>query len=316
MTSAVRTGLCLVLILGLLGCTSITSSPTSSPSVPSLDEPSLVPSAAASVQPSIGLESLSPTPPVETSGPPKTPKPPKSARPSQSASAPGPNLVVTKFVTDDDRFVVDIHSEVRVTVKNAGNEDAGPFKVGISFTDGVGGGGTAPTQVDGLPAGDSIQVSIIISPLAAGNLIYTATADSAGEVAESNENDNSKDLSVQVIDNVNLAFVPGMVLVDRQDDGTYQLSAQVKNTGSSDLNDRFQIGITWQYSGGSGTFPTLSCCSHRPPMISAGGSIGLGEQVSFPASGGYVVTLLLDPNDDITESSDSDNADFETVTVP
>jgi len=211
-----------------------------------------------------------------------------------------------------------VDTDGRVTVKNIGNADAGAFAIGVNWVrdDGLGLGSYSGVPVDGLAAGDSVQVTVNISLQDAGAVTFTATADTGQVVAESNEADNGKDLSVRAIDNINLAFVPGMVFADPNDDGSYSLTGQIENTGSADLNDRFRIGITWQSSAGSGTFADLTCCSHAPPMVAAGSSIGVGEQVSFPASGGYVVTLLLDPNDDIAESTDSDNGFFLPVNVP
>src|SRR5689334_17893838 len=185
--------MCLTLASGLLGCTSVTTGPTDAPSGGASVVPSQVASPSASVPASPSVESVPPTSALESSPPTKTPKPPKSARPSQPSGPPAPNLVITKFVTDDDQFVVDIHSQVRITIKNEGTVDAGLFELGISFTDGVGGGGITPTPVDGLAAGESFQIPIIINPLAPGNVTYTATADSGDAVSESNEDDNSMD---------------------------------------------------------------------------------------------------------------------------
>jgi hypothetical protein len=303
-------GIALVVVLN--GCTSVTTVPTSVPSVQIAPSPSIaadsLPSTGPSVAPSLSAETAQPT---------KTPKPPKSAPPSQPTGPAGTNLVVTKFVADDEQFVVGIHSQARVTIKNVGTVDAGSFDLGVSFTDGVGGGGITPTAVDGLAAGESIQVSIIIAPLVPGNFTYTATADARNVVAETDETDNTATLSRKVVSAINLTFVPGSAAVERNDDGSYTPEVEVENTGSSDLNDHFVVGITWKSTTDSGTFSDLTCCSHNAPILKAGSSVSLTlSSVQFPMAGGYVVTFAIDPNDEIAESDEHDNVDFVPINVP
>jgi subtilase family serine protease len=172
--------------------------------------------------------------------------------------------------------------------------------------------------VDGLPAGESVQLPIIINPLAPGNVTYTATADSGDAVSESNETDNSKDLSIAVVDNINLAFVPGGFSVDPQnDDGTFTIRFAITNNGTADLNHFFRVGISWKSKvNGEGTFDDEACCSHPAPDLAAGSSVGFSTQERFPASGDYALILLIDPDNDIAESSETDNGDFETLHVP
>ncbi len=113
---------------------------------------------------------LPPTTPPPTRAP-KTPKPPKPTNPPKSVAPtepPGPslpNLIVTKFVTDAERVVVGQHTDARVTIKNEGTEDAGTFDVGISYSrdDGLGLGSYSGMPIDGLAAGESVQVTVNIS---------------------------------------------------------------------------------------------------------------------------------------------------------
>jgi CARDB/PLAT/LH2 domain len=99
-----------------------------------------------------------PPPPDPTLPPPPPPPPP-----------PLPDLQITAF------------NLMGFTVANAGAGAAGPFIVSVSFT--------SNHSFAGLAAGASIVQPALIQCF--GGTTYTATADSAGQVAESNESNNA-----------------------------------------------------------------------------------------------------------------------------
>jgi hypothetical protein len=304
----------LVVALSMLGCTTVTTGPTAAPSAQLTAGPSL----SATVLPSL-VTSAEPSLVSETTEPSKPTKPPKSPKPTQPTGPAVPNLIVTKFTTDEDRFVVDIHAQVRVTVKNDGTADAGPFDLGISFTDGVGGGGITPTSVDGLAAGDSIQLTIVISPLAAGNLTYTATADAGDSVAESNEDDNTGTLAIAVVDLPNIGFFDEpFKIVQLPGETGYRLQYNYKNLGDVTVETIFTISFDWSSINASGNFPADDCCGTSHGMHWGPGAETLSNNgpFNFPTGGDYTVTVTLDSANVVEESDETDNKQSAQVTVP
>ena len=169
------------LVFVLAGCASVSSVPSASP----LPTQSVEPSVPAS----------EPTATVPPSG---TPTPPPTAPPPTGPSL--ANLVITKFVAANDPIVVGVKTNGRVTIKNEGTADAGPFELSWGFAgDSGGGGGNLPQPVDGLAAGDSVQLTVDLSLDFDGGYTFTATADSGKVIAESNEDDNTATLHVTAI---------------------------------------------------------------------------------------------------------------------
>ena len=293
------------LVWALAGCTSIT---------PTASEPSGAPSAAATVDLAV--------PP--TSGPLATPTPPRAPKPSKqpktAAPSTGPskaNLVITEFVAITDPVAAGGKAQARVTIKNEGTADAGSFDLahGFSADDGSSVGGTVPQPVDGLAAGDSVQLTVDISLDTAGAYTFTATADVNKAVDESNEGDNVATLKVTVVDLVNLAWPEDQFTMVREANGSYDINFRVLNSGTVSSNTDFSIGLAWSSDGHSGTFPTMPCCG----QILVAGSFSDAFSVpgfAFPEPGTYTVTATLDLDNVIPESDETDNQTTLDVTVP
>lgn len=313
----VRAAALLVLAIGLVGCT-VVGEPSAAPSVLPSAVPSVDGTVVATGAPSV---SVAPSFAGDTPRPAKTPKPPKST-PSQPSGPALPNLAVSKFITDADHLIVGQNASARVTVANDGSADAGKFNLSISFTGGGdgggGGGGSLPTVVDGLAAGDSVQVTVKIASFEPGDLTYTATADSGNAIAESNEDDNTATLSLSAVALPNLAWGPAGFSVSRYpgQDG-WELDVDVKNDGAADDVDNFAISFAFSSGTASGTFPDLSCCNeYGPPSLAVGGHQTEGVGIfQFPTSGTYTVTATLDSGNKVTESNESDNTFTYQVTT-
>ena len=211
------------LVLSIAACTSV-SSASPVPSTSPLPSPTFASSAAPTLAPSEPPASVPPA---------TTPKPPKTAKPSTGPSL--PNLVITKFVAANDPIQAGVKTSGRVTIKNEGTADAGPFQLswGFSADAGGGGGGNVPQPVDGLAAGESVQLTVNLSIDFGGGYTYTATADSGKVITESNEDDNSATLHVTVISQANLVWPEGgFSVTPNADIGGYDLSFQVQNLGT------------------------------------------------------------------------------------
>ena len=300
----------------LVGCTTVSSPASPLPSASA--EPSAVPSSALTSATPLVL----PSAPAITDAPAKTPKPPKTAPPSTGPSL--PNLVITKFVAATDPIVVGAKTSGRVTIKNEGTADAGPFDLswGFSADEGGGGGGNVPQPVDGLAAGDSVQLTVDLSLDFGGGFTFTATADSGKVITESNEDDNNATLHVTAIGLANLAWpdLAFSVTLDTAGNGGYDINYQVNNTGTADAPP-FKIGVAFSSSLSSGTFAEQDCCwggPGTPENLAAGSESGMFSAVgyNFPEPGTYTVTATLDAENIIPESNEDDNTATYLVIVP
>ncbi|HEY5489187.1 MAG TPA: CARDB domain-containing protein, partial [Candidatus Limnocylindrales bacterium] len=267
--------------------------------------------------------SVVPSEPTVTPPPSKTPKPPKTAPPSTGPSL--PNLVITKFVAANDPILVGAKTNGRVTIKNDGTADAGPFALGWGFSadEGGGGGGNVPQPVDGLAAGDSVQLTVDLSLDFAGGFTFTATADSGNVITESNEDDNTATLHVTAVSEPNLVWPDGgfSVTADTAGNGGYDLNYQAQNSGTADTTVSFQISFAWSNSLASGTFPAEDCCFAGPGTEDTLPAGQLSTQYSvqsyqFPSQGTYTVVATLDASNVIPESNEADNTATYDVTVP
>lgn len=235
------------------------------------------------------------------------------------------NLVITKFVAATDPIVAGAKTDGRVTIKNEGTADAGPFDLsyGFSADDGSSFGGHVPQPVDGLAAGESVQLTVDLSLDDAGSYTFTATADSDQVISESNEDDNSTTLQVTAISQANLVWPDGAfsVTADTAGNGGYDLNYQVHNSGTADTTVSFNITFEWSSALSSGTFPTEDCCFAGPGTdvgLAAGGSSTSYSVVGyhFPSAATYTVVATLDSDNVIQESNEDDNKATYQVTVP
>jgi len=291
----------------LAGCTTI--APLSSPASPSAPAEESPAASTPEPTPSTSFPNVTPTEtPTET---PTTA--PKTPMPVKSPTGPTlPNLVITRFTTSDDPVVVGAKTDGKVTIKNTGTADAGAFSLGLSWNNdnGLGSGADSPVAVDGLAAGDSVQVTVDLSLTDAGSFTFTAEADSSHAVAESSEDDNTKTLATTAVSLANLYFaVPVSVVFE---DGGYDVKFKVGNSGTADASGVYFDVFAFDSAG-------IQTDLGKEPVfdpIVAGTTAGFVQGVDFPASGDYKLYVLLDPDNTIDESNENDNEGGTDVTVP
>jgi hypothetical protein len=305
----------------VVGCASITAEPSDSPNLPSSAAPSglstLVPTVAPTIQPTLTIATPPPSAVVETPRPSKSPKPPRSAAPSGPAL---PNLVVTKFVTDADPVVAGIDTSGRVTIKNIGTADAGSFSIGVSWQsdDGLNQGTYSGLPVDGLAAGDSVQVTVNITLPDPAAVTFTARADTDQTITESNEDDNTGTLAVTAVASMaNLLFDSFTVAPDPANANGYTFDWVVRNSGTEDVTALIYVNTNYVSGTVSGMFEDSSCCTHPQPMLAAGDTLDLTTgPYYFPESGEFILTSTVDPDDYVPESDETDNYVTASVNVP
>jgi len=227
-------------------------------------------------------------------------------------------LAVTKFVTDLDQFVLGQSAPARITIKNDGTADSSSFDLGITYTDGLGGGQLKSTFVDGIAAGESVQISVNIAPLVAGDLTFTATADSGEVVAESNENDNALTLRATAVELPNISFGDDSLEIAQLPGETgYRIEFNYTNSGDVTITTEFRIALEWSSVLSSGSFPSDSCCDTNHGMAWGPGARVYSQPgpYNFPEAGTYTVTVTLDADNGIQESNETDNVQTTTVTL-
>lgn len=304
-----------VLGLAAAGCTSVSPEASVAPSGSASASASALATAPGSAAPSVPAVSAPPSTEVAT---PKPSKPPKATPPTGPAQA---NLIVSKVATKADPFLTGVDTQIDVTIKNVGNAEAGSFSIGVSYLrdDGLGQGTQSGAPVDGLAAGKSVRVAVNYTLPDPGAVTFTATVDIGDEVAESNEDDNTGTLSVTAV-----AALPNLVIdsftmqPDPENPGDYRSDYEVRNSGTADLTQPFQVAYTWALaSGGVGSFDGDSCCTHPQPVLAAGQTAGITHSaLHFPSSGTYIVTIAADPANEISESDETDNYATASVNVP
>lgn len=107
-----------------------------------------------------------------------------------------PDLMVSSLTSPSSSVVAGSNLSFAYTIKDIGTAGAGASAVGISLD----GKALSSSQISALVAGGSFSTSGVISTsgLAAGNHVLTLTADSTGQVAESNEANNAASLTFAV----------------------------------------------------------------------------------------------------------------------
>lgn len=237
-----------------------------------------------------------------------------------------PNLIVTKVALGADPWLINTDTPLNVTVKNDGSAAAGASYVSAQAVtaDGNTTNDLGQQNVASLAPGASTQVAFNANVANATDYTITATADFYDDIAESNENDNTKEIkatAVDVPDLPNLVFAPnGFTMTPDADPALgYDINMVIANTGTVDVTNQFNVSFTWDTAAASGSFDPYQCCTTEGgPVIAAGatsGNVGASGN-HFPAPGAYKVYALLDSDDVIHESNENDNQAEYDVTVP
>jgi len=325
----VRIFLGLAVLAVAVGCTSVapvtSSAPGASPgtslTVPTgstVDVPSLGPAfsptgsiSLTSVPPtSVPPTSATPTDTVATGKPIKTPK---------STDALAPNLIVTKIERDPGSILAERPFDVSVTIRNIGNADAGSSQGAIqenNLGDGVQ-GVLDPFPVGALKKGKSVTVDLSVTLPKEGNWKLIAIADFKEDIDESDEKDNTSDLSVKVVGglpdlawaNGGFSFTPSQTKA-----GYYDVAYDFINMGTADYAaETTFIAVNWfrDEDSASGDFPDVpvgDLAVHEERVLE--------QSLSFPGPGTYKIYALLDKRGVVDELNEDNNESQISVTVP
>jgi subtilase family serine protease len=108
---------------------------------------------------------------------------------------PQPDLIVSALTPGQSSYTAGSGISVTATIKNQGTAATGGFYVSLNS-----GGSTQSSYVSGLAVGSSTTVSFsFVAPATAQTLTMTATADSTNIIAESNEANNTRSVSVAIV---------------------------------------------------------------------------------------------------------------------
>jgi len=309
MTRSVRPFLCglAATLLVVSGCTTVApvASPQPSPA------PSVVPSVILIATPApLVLPTELPSSVLPTVAPSEVPKPTKSAKPSAAAA---PDLVVGKLVVGVDPWLAKTDTPLTVTVKNIGTADAAKFVVGAEADSASAQNYLADQDIPSLAAGASSEVTFTLNVGEAGDYTMKATVDKYDDVSELSESDNTKSLNATAVSLPNL-YVDGSLFVNPPAAGSssYEVDFTIGNNGSADAPD--PVVKLFAYDSADNQ---VDLGSHQLPFaLAAGQKKDLSYDVQFPASGDYKLYVLLDPDNAIDESDETDNEAEADVTVP
>ena len=147
-----------------------------------------------------------------------------------------PNLIVTKVALGADPWLINTDTALNVTVKNDGSAAAGASYVSaLAVTaDGNATNDLGQQDVASLAPGASTQVAFNANVANATDYTITVTADVYDNVAESNENDNTKSLTASAVDLPNL-YINGTLAVTPKAAGSdsYEVAFSIGNNGSA-----------------------------------------------------------------------------------
>ncbi len=254
-------------------------------------------------------------PPTDAPVPTRTPKP---------TAAAAPNLVVRKFEIDANFILAETPVDALITVRNTGTQDAGRFSVAIKETN-TDGGATSTSDPfaveEGLAAGATKNITISITLPTAGHWKLTAVADTDAEVDESNEDDNSSEIAVNV-----LAGLPdfawykdGFSVFDQSEvtaDGhKIELEAKFQNVGTATYSSSpISIGIKW-YRDEDSASGDLTPFSFADDMEPGATPVDLTKIDYLPGPGTYTLYAYLDDGRVIDELSEDNNEAQAVITI-
>ena len=222
------------------------------------------------------------------------------------------DLIVTSLSTNKAVYNADETVTVMATVKNQGLRSASGFYVALTSTDLT----TQTKYISSLVAGGSTSVTFSYTAgryTSDKTISITAAADSTGAIAESNESNNTRAASFKV-----LAYIPPMpdltvtaltgnkTMYEAGD--TMTITGTVKNIGES-AAAATTVRLT---VAGIGTF------SANLSALSSGASQTVTFTCTAPTSlnaQSITMTALVDPNNLVAESNESNNSRTVTISV-
>jgi subtilase family serine protease len=229
--------------------------------------------------------------------------------------------VIGKFEIDADVLLIETPFDVLVTIKNTGTGISGPFQGAVQElnTDNPGQPIADPFDVDGqIAPGESRSITVSVAVQQPGNWQFTAIADFQNDVDESDERDNSKDVTAKV-----LAGLPdlewqadGFIASYSGESGAdgykIDLEAKIRNIGTASFEDTIYIGMTWyDEAGHSGDLVPFPIIDGIPP-----GETGDLSKIDFlPGPGTYKIYATIDSEHVLDELNYDNNQAQVTLTI-
>gem|GEM_PF-310183 len=229
-----------------------------------------------------------------------------------------PNLVLSEFTitnqNDETTLQVGDQAFFNLTIMNNGTLST---TTGFTISYTIGNEVFTSTYDNVLAAGATIMETVEIEgPSAPGSLTVTAKLDSEEVIEESNENDNSLEATVTIIDES--TELPNLVLQEftiTNTDGESEVefgeelfgNLIIVNNGTVDINETFKFSL--MADGETETF------DFELP-IAAGQTLTLPFDVGIADEAGeFEFTITLDSDDQIVESDESDNSGIVTIVI-
>ena len=217
-----------------------------------------------------------------------------------------PDLVVSKINFSPGNPVTDDEITLWVFVKNAGRGASGPSEVQVK----VGGESNPPAiRVPALDPGREYRYTKKVAFGRAGNYIVTATADVHNAVAESHENNNIQQKTIQVkppakpdlvVSKIN--FSPGNPTASDE----ITLWVFVKNIGPGKAgNSGVRVKV-----GGESNPPVI-----QVPALPPGQEWRYSKKFTLGREGGYIVTVTADAMNTLSETNEGNNSKQATIRV-
>jgi len=218
----------------------------------------------------------------------------------------GPDLVVDSLTHDPSDPTTLDPITITAVVKNMGDVPAGSSTLEIN----VQGEATPATySVPALDPQETYQVQREVNLSTADTYQVVATADLNNDVAESIENNNTKQDEIIVSEPLlpdliitSLGYTPDMAFTSE----TVTISAEVMNAGTEACSTS-----TLTILVGSDIVPY----SFEIPALDVGTTTSVEQQVMFSAIGSYLVTATADAEDAILESDETNNSDTIEILV-
>lgn len=187
-----------------------------------------------------------------------------------------PDLLISALVNPADAWVGD-SVPIKITTKNQGTEDSGAFTVGIVGT-------TIKSEViSNVPPGQIKTVTVNVSSTTSGIKSFTAKTDFGEAVAESNEQNNTKDFKI-AFNKKNEPTTPIAIISHLEGDHRTEPEITIKPAAVPKLDDKLS------YSPGKEAITVREWRFKNP----AGKTIATKPVVKdFAAEGKYVVELRV-----------------------
>jgi len=212
----------------------------------------------------------------------------------------GPDLIVESLTLDPASPTTWDDITFTAVVKNDGTTSAGASKLELK----VGGETTPPTyDVPALEPGETFEVERTLNLPVAQSYSATATADIENVVEEYNEDNNVTTKMFTVTEPLvpdliisSLIYAPLTAIVNE----TVTITAEVKNDGNADITTTTTL---WILVGDE-----LDPASYDIPPLAIGETFSVNRDVIFTSTGSYMVTATADPEDEIVELHEDNNA--------